>query len=576
MLRTLRIRELVIVEDLTLEFSPGLNLMTGETGAGKSIMVDALGLVAGQRGDRSLVRAGAERAIVEALFEVPVGSPAYEWAARRNLDGMLDGEQLLVRRELPTAGNGRIQINGSPSTQGLLRRWGERLLELHGQHEHQSLLRTERQLALLDRFAGHPERLRDVELAYEAVVEAREDLERLRRSAERSAARADELRRTANEIESLDPAPGELAGLDRERSLLRNSARVSELIEELVALTHDGQVNAADLAGTAVRRASELARIDPELEDAAARLQSVALELQDLGETFRDYRAGTRFDPGRLEQVEERRAGLERLCLRFGPNLQAVLDHLEQARAELASLGDLDSEIERGRERVGATESAYLDAAGSLGESRLAAARRLVPRIEKQFRSLALEKARFDVTLPPARGESVRAGDGRQAALHAGGAEGAAFLLAANPGEPFAPLNRAASGGELSRVMLALHAVAEDAGEGRALVFDEVDAGIGGKVADAVGARLADLARRQQVLCVTHLPQVAVYADRHLAVSKSVRSGRTRAVIRDLEGEARVAELARMLGGKRTTATSRRHASELLDAANRADRGRRP
>jgi DNA repair protein RecN (Recombination protein N) len=404
----------------------------------------------------------------------------------------------------------------------------------------------------------------------------------LRRIAQERAERGQDLRRAVEEIDAVQPELGELAALDRERSILRNAERVSRLVEELVELTHEGESPLPAQGRAAARRAAELAGIDPELEEAAARLEAAALELQDLGALFRDYRSGLQFDPQRLEEVESRRVALAHLCLRYGPDEQAVLDHRDAAREELSALESIDSEIEQVEGQTREAAERYLVAAAQLGAARQAAADRLAPEVEGQFCALALNKARLDVQLASARGETVQGVDGREGVLSPRGTERATLLLAANPGEPFAPLHKAASGGELSRVMLALHAVVQDAGEGRVLVFDEVDAGVSGAVADAVGSRLSGLARRQQVLCVTHLPQVAAYADRHLAVSKSVRGGRTRAVIDELEGEARVGELAKMLGGKRATATSRRHATELLDAAGRitkgphkAERGRR-
>jgi DNA repair protein RecN (Recombination protein N) len=414
-------------------------------------------------------------------------------------------------------------------------------------------------------------------------VECQRRLDDLRRIAQERAERGQELRRALEEIDAVKPEPGELAGLDRERSILRNAEQVSRLVEELVELTHEGETPLPALGRAAARRAAELAGIDPELEEAAARLEASALELQDLGALFRDYRSRLQFDSHRLEEVESRRVALERLCLRYGPDERAVLDHRDVAREELVALETIDTEIDQVEGETRDTAERYLVAAAQLAAERQAAAERLAPEVERQFRALALNKARLDVELAAARGDAMQGNDGRKGVLSPRGTERATFRLAANPGEPFAPLHRAASGGELSRVMLALHAVVQDAGEGRVLVFDEVDAGVSGAVADAVGSRLSRLARRQQVLCVTHLPQVAAYADRHLAVSKSVRGGRTRAVIDELEGDARVGELAKMLGGKRATATSRRHATELLDAAGRitrgprkAERGRRP
>ncbi len=572
MLRTLRIRDFVIFEDATIEFGAGLNLFTGETGAGKSILVDALGLASGARADRSQVRAGAAQAIVEAQYEIEEGSAAFEWALGQGICDLIEDGQLIVRREVPAEGSGRILVNGSPCTLGQLRRWGERILELHGQHEHQSLLSPERHLALLDEAAGNASLLDRVSEAFERVRRTRSRRDALLEAAGRREQRRAELQAIVRDIDAVDPKPGERDELDREKRILRNASEMAQLLEEVVALCYEGEPAAAALASSASRSASRLAELDGALEEESERLRAAAVEIQEAGAAFRQYRESIDFNPARLEALEERRVALERLCLRFGESEEAVLEHGAAVARELESLRDIDSELESIVADVREAELAYAEVATRLGKARRRASEKLAAAVEREFRELALKKARFEIEFFKARGEELAIpGDGGLT-LAARGAEAAEFLLAANPGEPSRSLSKTASGGELSRVMLALHGVVDGAADGRVLVFDEVDAGIGGAVADAVGARLARLARRHQVLCVTHLPQVAAYADRHFAVSKAVAGGRTEARIRALAGEERVAELARMLGGRKTTAASTRHASELLDAAARAPR----
>jgi DNA repair protein RecN (Recombination protein N) len=573
MLRTLRIRQFVIIEDLTVEFESGLSLLTGETGAGKSILVDALGLAVGHRGDRTLIRAGSTRAIVEALFDVAPDSAAWAWAETQEITELFDNGEILIRRELPAEGTGRVTVNGSPFTLSLLRELGQRLLELHGQHEHQSLLSPERHLRLLDRAGGNAAQLRETRSAYRAVLHQRATRDELRQRAVQRQQRKQELEHAIREIEAVNPRSGELAELDRERALLRNAEGAGRLLDELVGLCYEGEPNAAELAAGAARRAEDLANLDGSLQELAERLDSTAVELQDIGAAFRDYREHADFNPERLEVVENRRVALERLCLRYGADEAAVLESVAAAQKELASLRDLDQQLETADRHVEKAEQDYRRKASRLSRARRAAAKRLVPAVEAQFRALALEKAAFRVELLPARGEALGPSKEDPVPLGPRGADRAEFLLAANPGEPFRSLGKIASGGELSRIMLALHAVLDDASEGRALVFDEVDAGVGGAVADAVGARLARLAERQQVLCVTHLPQVAAYADGHYRVIKRVSDNRTFAQIVGLSGEDRVEELARMLGGKRPTPVSRKHAAELLTAAGRGAPG---
>ena len=563
MLQSLRIRNLVIIEDLSVDFAPGLNLLTGETGTGKSIVVDAVGLAIGRRADRSLVRAGADRAIVEALFQVGPDSAAARWAAQRDMPDLFEDGQLVVRREVAASG-GSVKLNGSPCTQSMLAELGALLLELHGQHEFRSLLSPERHLALLDRFGGLGERLDAVGECYRAVKDARRRIEELRRAAEGRAELVGRLEAALREIDAVAPRPGELAELDRERELLRNSAEVSGLVEEIVELAYEGEQTAASLASTAARSARRLAEVDPTMAEVARRLEASALEIQEAGLAVRDYRDRNDFNPERLEHVEARRAALERLMLRFGEDEDAVLERRAEMQDELARMRDLDGAVAEDARALQRAEADYAAEARQLGQQRERAARELAPAVEEQLSALALGKARFDVQLRAAAGETVRDDGHDPLPLTVRGAERGEFQLAANPGEPSRPLNRVASGGELSRVMLALHGAVDGAGDDRTIVFDEVDAGIGGRVAHSVGARLARLAQGNQVLCVTHLPQVAAFADRHLAVRKRVRGGRTSTEIEALDGARRIDELARMLGGRQVTPISRKHAAELL------------
>jgi len=563
MLQSLRIRNLVIIEDLNVDFAPGLNLLTGETGTGKSIVVDAVGLAVGRRADRSLIRSGADRAIVEALFQVEADSAAVRWAEERAMPDLFEDGQLLVRREVGVSG-GSVRLNGSPCTLSMLAELGTLLLELHGQHEFRSLLSPERHLVLLDRYGGLGERLEVVGHGYRRVKDARMKLEELRRAAEERVERIGRLEEALREIDAIGPRPGEMSELGRESDLLKNSAEVSRLVEEIVELAYEGERTAASLASTAARSARRLAEVDPTMAEVASRLESSALDIQEAGAAVRDYRDRNDFDPERLEQVETRRVALERLLLHYGEDEAAVLRRRAEIQDELARMRDLDGALEEDERELVRAEREYAAAAVELGAERRQSARELAPAVEKQLSSLALGKARFDVRLSSAPGEAIGVGDGDPLPLTARGAERAEFLLAANPGEPARPLNKVASGGELSRVMLALHGAVDGAGDDRTIVFDEVDAGIGGRVANAVGARLARLARGNQVLCVTHLPQVAAFADRHFAVGKWVRDGRTSTAVEALDGERRIDELARMLGGREITPTSREHAAELL------------
>lgn len=556
MLTTLRIFDLAVIEEISVTFGDGLNLLTGETGAGKSILVDALGLVSGARSDAGLVRAGADRARVEAEFEVGADSP---------VNGILDecgipadDGTLLVRRDVSAGGGGRAYINDTACTVSTLRRVAGPVIDLLGQHEHHGLLSRDAQRLLLDRFGGHEAELEAVGAACRHVREARERLEDLESRRGEGARRAERLREEIREIEEASPRPGELDEVDRERRILANAGRIAELVDDSLAALYEGEPSAAALGSRAGRALAELGEIDPALAELADRVESARVEIEDVGQALRDYRAGTDFDPRRLEQLETRRALLESLRLRYGKDEEEVLRHRDEAAEELSTLENLEAEVGDARARVEGAQKAYAVASASLTRARERAASRLGPEVEKSLRVLAFGKATFRVSMEEPGGGAVF---GPQ------GAESVEFLLAPNPGEPERPLRRIASGGELSRVMLALHGVLEAPGRGRVLVFDEVDAGVGGAVADSIGERLSRLAGRHQVLCVTHLPQVAAYADRHYSVSKRVARGRTLAGIARLDPDGRVEELARMLGGREVSGASRRNAAELIRAA---------
>jgi DNA repair protein RecN (Recombination protein N) len=571
MLKTLRIRNFVTIEDLTVEFGPGLNVLTGETGAGKSIVVDALGLATGERGDSALVRSGADRAIIEAAFDGPAGGELSALLAERGLDA--GDELLVVRRELPVSGSGRVLVNGSPATVSVLRDLGLRLADLHSQHEHQGLLAPERHLDLLDAFGANESAREAVALAHRDAVEAASRVARLDELGREAGLRAETLRATVREIRGLDPKPGELANLRRDRAVLQNGAKVQELLEDAISRLDEGDDPAIASLAAAERRVAELGRIDPSVAPLALRLGSARLELEDARDTLTAYRDRLDFDPQRLESIESRRAALERLLLKWGPEEDDARSAVERAERELATIDHLDAEVDEAMRQRDAARDAYVAAARVLTKRRQAAAARLGPAVEDELKPLAFGKARFTVVLAPPKGATADA-DASGVPFHPAGAERAEFHLAANPGEPARPIGRAASGGELSRLMLALHVVLDGDGSSRVLVFDEVDAGVSGSVAVAVGTRLARLAKRHQVLCVTHLPQVAAHADGHYHVAKHVAAGRTHTEIVPLSGDARVGELARMLGGKKATAASRENAAELLAEAAEAGRAR--
>ncbi len=555
MLRELRLRNVAVIDAVTVPFAPGLNVLTGETGAGKSILIDALLLVRGGRAQADLVRAGAEAATLEAVFDA--GAVTGVAAVLDEAGLALDDGQLVVRREVGRSGRHRAFVNDSPVTVALLERLGDLLVEVHGQHEHQRLLAAAHQLEVLDRFAeAEPlgERVANLFAKYRA---AREAVERLRSAERDRAQRVDLLRFQVSELDAARLRPGEEEELRAERRRLQHAERIAAGLAEVGALlVEDADAAAARLA-RATRLLGDLGRLDPSLAAPVAALEAAAAHLEEAVLAVRRLRAEGEAEPGRLAAVDERLDALARLKRKYGDTEEAMLAFRAGAAQELDQL-ERHEEVLAGEERrLAEQQGELLAAAGALGEARRAAAGRLAALVERELRALGMERARLEIALETAPEVSAR------------GLERVEFRFSANPGEEPRPLARIASGGELSRTMLAVQAVLAAADRVPTLVFDEVDAGIGGRVAAAVGEKLAAVARGRQVLCVTHLAQIAARADHHLRVVKAVRGGRTRVAVDALSGAARVEEIARMLAGQALTPAALRHARELLEPARR-------
>ena len=555
MLRELRIRNFAVVETATVPFERGLNVLTGETGAGKSILLDALLLLRGVRAQGDVIRTDSETATVEAVFEVSKGSTAVSVIDEAGL--ALEDGVLVVRRELARSGRHRAFVNDSPVTVGLLERLGDHLVEVHGQHEHQRLLESARQLDVLDRFAGAEEQRDRVAELYAKYREASAAVERTRGAERDRAQREDLLRFQVSELDAARLREGEEEELRAERRRLQHAERFTTGLAQVAALLDEDDASARSRVDRAARILSDLARLDPPFAAAADPLQTARVHLEESLSIARRLREEITCEPGRLEAIDERLDALTRLRRKYGDSEAAMLKVRDEAAAELRRLERHD-EVLAAEERVQAKLAAELQAAAlALSERREAAAARLGPRVQRELRALGMERAVFVATTE--RGEP--------ATVSARGLDRVEFRLAANAGDRPAPLARVASGGELSRTMLAVTAVLAARDGVPTLVFDEVDAGIGGGIAGVVGDKLAAAAEGRQVLCVTHLAPIAARAHHHLRVSKSVRAGRTRAAVAPLGGPERVAEIGRMLGGDPPSDAALRHARQLLAAA---------
>ena len=555
MLERLVIRDLALVERAEIQFGAGLHAVTGETGAGKSLAVEALALVVGARADADIVREGARACVVEAEFRLMSPEAARRVAELLEEWGLeFDGEALIVRREVSAEGRSRASVNQSSITLANLKRLGEQLLDLHGQHEHQSLLREGAALATLDRLAGlEPERAKFAD-TLAALREAEGDLSRLRESLATFAERRDYLSHAAAELDSAKLREGEEDELRAEAARLAHADRLRELATLAAERLSEGDAPAVGALGAARHAIEQAAGLDPSLADARAQLTEANIAAEEAARTLTSYLDHLAADPERLEAVEARRELYARLMRKYRRPLAELLPWRAELAAELGEGEDAEGALGRAGERVAKAQSLCLAAGKRLSRKRQAAAEEWSAALTKELKPLGFPHARiaFDVS-------SVL--DGR-ATPHGLDEVGLAFT--ANPGEPARPLAKIASGGELSRVMLALKCALQTRDRVDLLVFDEVDSGIGGAVAQAVGERLRGLGQHRQIVCVTHLPLIAALAGHHLAVSKHVAGGRTAVLVRAVERNERVEELARMLAGERVTETTRRQARELL------------
>jgi DNA repair protein RecN (Recombination protein N) len=564
MIERLRIRDLAIVAEAEIAFGAGLTVLTGETGAGKSIVLGALGLLAGARADASAVRDGADEALVEAVFRCQ-GLDDLDAALARHALAAEDGE-LIVARSVARSGRSRATVGGRLVPVSVLADLFGGRLEISSQHESQRLRRPDSHALLLDTFGGLVEARGRVAALHGELRRLCEERETLEAAAAERTRRRDFVAFQLGEIDAAGLAAGELGSLPAEHGRLAHAEELRGAAAG-AATTVAGDpglgdaAGAADLVAGAVRQLEPVADLDPRLAALADRLRAAQTDLADAARDLERYADGVEVDPERRAVVEERLAVLDRLCRKYGRSEGELRDRREALAAELEGLEGSEARERDLVEREAAARQALVTAAGELSRGRVAAAGRLARAVEETLHELAMPHARLEVALAAARSGDLPCGPA--------GAETVELLLSANPGEAPRALRRIASGGELSRIFLALTGALRRAEAGRVLVFDEVDSGVGGRTADRVGQALADLAAGHQVLCITHLPQVAARAATHLRVEKRVRGGRTIVEVDALGADARVEELARMAGGARITEATRRHARELLRGGGR-------
>lgn len=559
MLLELRVENYAVIDSLAVEFSQGLNLLTGETGAGKSILIDALALLLGDKASGHVIRHGAEKAVVSGVFE-----------AERNAADMileengieLEAGELIIKREIAAGGKGRVFINNQPATVTLLKQLAPALASIHAQNENILAFDDAARLALLDTYAAYPgSQLGDLSRAYDAWSLVRNHLSALERDEQDRLRMVDLWSFQKKEIESAHLQRGEDLKLETEKRVLANAEKLYGGAMSAYDLLYDSESSAASQLALARKHVEELARFDPRFQEALMSLENAKVAIDDVGATVRDYAEAIDASPERLAQVEDRLAQLDRLKRKYGAAVDDVIAYGEDVALKLNEVENREEVLASLKTELAASAEAYLSAARLISKRRYAAARELQKLAEAEINHLAM-KAQFKIEV---------SGSDEPANWTASGFDTVTYLIATNPGEPLKPVDQIASGGELSRVMLALKATVEAPRKAKTymqktLVFDEIDSGIGGRAAEAVGKKLKSLARTNQVLCVTHLPQIASFADHHYLIEKKEVGGRTRTSVRLLSPEQRTEEVARMLSGAKLTETSRQHAEQLLKA----------
>ncbi len=565
MLREVFIKNFAIIDELRIRFTDGLTILSGETGAGKSIIIAALNILLGGRADAAMIRTGEETAELEALFEI---DPEGHAAEILSVQGHEKASELLIRRLLSASNRHRVYINGRLATTQILAAITENIAGISGQHEHLRLLKESEHARILDRFGGTEDLRASVAASYQSILPVSRELDDLENALSTRNERMEALESEKAEIEEAALQPGEDETREQELYRLKNARSLYEAAGSSVDILYDREDAITDRLAMVGKEIEKAAAIDPELRELARTLEEARLHIQDIAHQLRAYLEKIEFDPARADRVESRLHTINRLKRKYGPTLDEVLSHLEQVEAELSDTLDMDGRIRKAREDLDVRHGELVSLARELSEKRREAAKVLAGKMETELASLNMPSTTFDVVFRPIQPRAdtphyLRDGDG---AVSENGSEQPLFMISPNAGEELRPLSRIASGGELSRIILALKAILVDTDPVETVVFDEVDAGIGGQTATVVGQKLAGIASASQVICITHLAQIATFGNRHLRIEKHVSGGRTSTQITELGKNGRVEETARMIGGQSVTEASRAHARELLEA----------
>ncbi|MGZ9586169.1 DNA repair protein RecN [Paenibacillus marinisediminis] len=569
MLAALSIRHLAVIESVQLRFHKGFHVLTGETGAGKSIIIDALSLVAGGRGSSDFVRYGCEKAEVEASFDLPQDHPV--WSVIEGLGIAASSEELLIiRRELTAQGKSSCRINGQMVNLTMLREVGDMLINIHGQHEHQSLLRVDKHLDWLDSYGGEPLAVlkQQYQDHYKQFVSVKNELEQLKQTSQKAFQMLDLYRFQIEELEGAKLKIGEDEWLTEEKRKLSNAEKLMDHVSGAYELLYGH--GAMDAVTVAVDKLEQIAMVDPEqFQPIVEQLQTAFYSLEDAAFQLRDYREQIEFNPERLEEIEDRLDFIHSLKRKYGSTIEDMLEHLKRIKNEADNLEHKDERIGKLEREVEVRLQEAVHQAQLLSDCRKELAAELIMKIESELKHLHMERTRLGIRMERIQDSQGVEVDGSFIRLTKNGWDDVEFLISANPGEPLRPLHKIASGGELSRIMLALKTIFAQVDRIPVLIFDEVDTGVSGRAAQAIAEKLSEVALSGQVFAITHLPQVACMADHQYYIEKSVVEERTSTQVTELSEEGRVQELARMLGGVEVTEKTIYHAQEMLKLAER-------
>lgn len=566
MLSLLKIKNIALIDELQLEFSHGLNLLTGETGSGKSIIVDSLGALTGERVSSDLIKEGEQTARIEGLFSLKPDANLHEIFYESGIEiEDADEVDLIVRRELAASGRNRIFVNNQLVTGNLLKRIGAFLVDIHGQGEQATLFSPSNHLEILDEFANVQNLRANLAAKYSEMAKTGREIENLREDEAQKLQLLDVLQFQVDEIKKVNPQTGEEDQLNEEKRRLNNVEKLSALSDEAYLLLYENEESTVSTLEKAIRKISELGEYESSFKEYDENLQTANAVISDLAFAVRDFRGSLEFSPERLEEIENRLVEISRLKRKYGGAIETVLAHLEESEARLKNIETFEERKEELKAILAKQQADYLKIASEIHDKRIKAARKFEKEVEANLKAVALEKARFEVRIDAPNEAELN--DAANVKLTAKGFDQIEFYFSANVGESTKPLAKVASGGEASRLMLILKTTMKSDEREKSVVFDEIDTGIGGRVAEAVGLKLKKLAETQQVLCVTHQPQVASLADKHFVVAKETVGKKTKVGVKDLSEAEKIEEIARMLTGAQITETARQHAKEMLSAA---------